>query len=241
MATTQLTYSPEANFRQYLHQLKADFDAIGTELPVSTETIVAYLDGLTAYDVAFAAAKDPQTNSKANTLLKNNLRRSMTEQVRSIVRQITAAPSTTPELLTQLGMPVRSQHPTPVPTPTLTPVVTVEATGPTTIRVTAKGSADARSNARPSGVQSIAIVTFAGDEPPADARQWGQATLSNRTTATIDLPNVTGPSTVWVSAWFLSPRNASGPASQPVQVRVLGAGTPLPHADQDASPMKIAA
>jgi hypothetical protein len=70
---------------------------------------------------------------------------------------------------------------------------------------------------------------------------WGQATLSGRTTTTLQVPSVREPSTVWVSAWFISSRNEAGPASQPIKVRVLGAGSPVPNQQAEPTPMKIAA
>ena len=243
MAVIELVYAPEVRFRAYCHQLAADLVSKRDRIPLSDGEITQYNTTLGNYDAAWDVAKSPSSNSIEATSAKNVQREKMRNTVQRLVAQVKAAPAVDDTLLAALGMPRRIGRSRPVPTPAGAPVVTTEAVGPTTLRVTAKADPESRSNARPRGVRQVAVATFAGDAPPADATLWGQPTLSGRTAVLIPMDRLAGPATVWVTCWYVSSRNELGPASAPVSTRMLGAGTAVPTAARQpaATPMKIAA
>jgi hypothetical protein len=174
--------------------------------------------------------------------LKNEAKTSLLNNTLKAIRLVRAHPSITPADLAELNLPVHSRTPKPVPLPLAAPTTTPVALSPTQVKVTVRLPDDPDRRARPVGVRQIGVVTAIGESAPSGVDVWSQPTLHSTTEFVVDRPDMPFGGKLWVACWYINSRNATGPMSRPLSLRLVGttAGTQR-SAEAGDNPMKLAA
>lgn len=204
----------------FLQQITIDPTIYGlTELQVN-----AYGDLHSAYEAAYAAATNPNTNSKANVNGKNQAKEQLLYGpggAWQLVNIVQAFPGTTNTMRGTLGLRIPSESPTPIPPPKVAPDLSIIATMARVIKIRLRNQDSPDSRGKPSGVQGATVLYHVGEEMPSDPSQWVFAQNTSRTLVDVDIPpTVPAGSKVWLTAFWFNNRKQSSPAALPEFTRV---------------------
>ncbi len=205
------------NFDQHIMTSALTF---GLTAPQASAYNVLHNAFVSAYNIAI----NPATNSRTNTIIKNNAKEELLgaeNGARELVRIIQADPDTTDGMRGTLGLRVRDDIPTPVPVPDVAPSVIITGAIGRTINVRLRDQENPDSRGKPEGVQGATVVYHVGETAPADPTEWVFAMNTSRTIIDVEIPaTVDAGSKVWVTAFWFNPRKESGPAGAPQSVRI---------------------
>lgn len=184
---------------------------------------------LTDFQTKWDICQVPGTKTKVSVQNKNASKADLVSNLRSLVRIVQAAPTTTNALRTSLGIPLRDVIPTPIPVPGSAPILTIKKVWGHQVTVRLE-SPDTESRGFLPGILGAQIYTFVGDEPATDTQVWVNQGLTTRTSVVIAFPSDTpAGSKVWITAAFVNPRGMSGVACTPV-VAGIGYEGAMPQA-----------
>lgn len=206
----------------------ANFDARITGDPTTygltaaQATIYAALH--TAFADAYAAAQNPNSNSKSAVIAKNAARQALLDDAGGaweLVDIIQAYPGTTDAMRGSLGLRIPDVEPTPVPAPATAPDLSILSTLGRTVKVRLRDQDNPDKRGKPEGVQGATVLMFAGDAPPADPAQWAFALNVSRTVFDYEIPAaVAAGARLWLSAFWFNARKEPSPAATPESTRV---------------------
>jgi hypothetical protein len=182
---------------------------------------------VSSYEASLLLATQPSTRSRVNTSQKNIDRDAMVAYLRqTVVPLVQAVPTVTDQMKVQLGITVRGASPlTPINPPTIAPIFDVLYVKNRIVGCQLRAP-ESDSRGKPSGVQGCSICLYAGTEPtpPTDITKWITIGESSRNKFEIEVPStIAAGTTVYLVAFWKSPRLMSGPASAPVSL-VIGGG-----------------
>ncbi len=176
------------------------------------------------YAAAYALAKNPNTNSKANVNAKNIARENLmygSGGARELVNIVQAHPGTTDEMRSQLGLPQPDRHRSPIAAPTTAPDISIISTIGRTINVRLYDQDSTENRGKPVGLQGATILYNVGDSPPADSALWYFALNTSKTVFDVEIPAVIeAGSKIWLAAFWFNARKEASPLSSPEYARV---------------------
>jgi len=212
----------DAGLLAFASNFNAQITAIGGSIGLSPAMISQYGTLFTAYQTALAAAVEPSTRGGATILAKNLAKKPLVEDTRVLARIIQSNPSVTDEQRYDLGLPIHKDGPSPIPSPTSSPEIHVISTLGRTITVRLH-SADAVKRGRPLNTTGATVMTYVGAAPSNNPQDWKFMGNFNKTVCelTFDAAVPNG-ATVWISAFWVGTKMASGPASAPIPVNLPG-------------------
>jgi hypothetical protein len=204
-----------ANFRD---QIVADPVQFGLTAAQAVQYTVLH----DAFDIAYATAVSPQTNSRANIVVKNTAKAALKANARALARLVRATPGITNGQRSILGLNVPDRSPgTAVPVPEQSPLVEVVQVIGRTVRVRVRDRESLQRRGKPRGCAGAAVFSAVGDLPPAKFADWSfQATITRPVANVHFNPDVPAGSKVWIMAFWYNTRGARGPASTPMYTRV---------------------
>lgn len=158
---------------------------------------------------------DPGTRTSVTVKEKKTARRAAERESRRLARIIQATDGITPTQKVSLGLTPRESGPTPIPPPTEPPTIYVDLLYGSTVRVKVRGE-DSTRRGKPAGVAGAMVLSYVGEQMPADVSQWCLA--GNTTRPNIDVTiggEITPGAKVWITAYWYNARAQRGPAARP--------------------------
>lgn len=202
-------------------QCVADPQAYGLTQPIAEAYSALQAD----FAVKLFAATRAETRGLATVAQKNDVRKRLVAETRTLVRCLQGSLVMTDEKRRTLDLPIRKTTSTPVPAspPLLRIVNVVQRTVTLQLR-----DADASGRARPKCARGAAIFTFVGRTPPLDPRLWTHHAQTVETTTAITFPmSVESFSDVWISAAWVNTTAKLGPGCQAVPATLGGGYGPM--------------
>lgn len=182
----------------------------------------AYATAQSQFAAALNAASNPETRTRGTVIGKNDAKKALIALTRELVRIIQAYPPVTNEQRADLGITVRDVEPSPVNPPTEPPVMEVGLAIGRILRMKLR-SVDSSRRGKPDGVAGATVLSYVGEEPPADISEWKFEGSTTRTNFEVEFPpTVPAGSRVWLTALWFSPRAQVGPACLPVSAYIAG-------------------
>jgi hypothetical protein len=178
-----------------------------------------------AFADALAVTENPDTRGPMATTTKNSTRADAIAFARQCVATIQGVVGLTAAQKESVGVTDRGADPaTPINPPTVAPIFDVLYVKNRVVGCQLRAP-ESDSRGKPAGVQGCSICMYTGQLPlPTDVTQWVTIAESSRNKFEIELPNaIAAGSTVYLVAFWKSPRLMSGPPSAPVSV-VIGGG-----------------
>lgn len=183
-----------------------------------------------AYASAYATARDPETNSKASVIAKNEARLNLLEGENGaweLVPIVQAFPGTTDVMRSQLGLQLADRHRSPVGPPSSAPDLSILSTLGRSIRLRLRDADHPDRRGKPDGVDGAVILYQTGETFAADEGTWMFAMLASRPVFEFELPwSVPAGSKVWLSAFWFNARKQAGPCATP-RSAIVGEGLRL--------------
>ena len=176
-----------------------------------------------AYASAYQTALDPLTRTRITIADRNAARDTLENSLRLLFNKVEGTPTVTDQQKMALGINVR-KPPQPIQPPTEAPVMAVRSVQGRTVAIKLM-QVDSESRGKPEGVAGAKVYSYIGQEPaPDDITMWKSEGSTSTTNFEIDFPvTVAAGSKVWLTAAWFSPRQASGPACEPIST-YLGGG-----------------
>lgn len=168
------------------------------------------------FSSAYATAMDPTTRTTANISLKDEARAAMVSKAFELSKIVQGTSTVTDAQKIELRLNVK-KSPSPIPVPDMEPEVDVISVTGRTVKM--RFHNDVLDRAKPFGCASINVLTFLGEEPPADSTGWTLQGTSGRTTVTINFP-AGDATTAWVTAFWVNTKGQYGPGCQPVRINL---------------------
>lgn len=175
------------------------------------------LDGkLTDFKTKWDVCQVPGTKTRVAVQQKDASKADLVFNLRSLVKVVQNAPTTTNALRAALGIPERDFEPTPIPVPGSAPILTVKKVWGRQITCRLE-SAVSEGRALPPGVYGALIYSYVGEEPATDTQVWSNQGVVTRTTFVVQFPtSVPAGAKVWLTAAWINPRGQTGVACTPV-------------------------
>lgn len=183
-----------------------------------------------AYASAYAIARDPETNSKASVIAKNETRGDLLDGpggAWELVRLIQANPNVTDEQRSRVGVQSVDRHRSPIGPPGSAPVLSIGSTIGRAIHVRLRDADHPDRRGKPDGVEGAVILYHVGPTHPADQSAWMFGMLASRPVFEFELPwSAAAGSKVWLSAFWFNARKEAGPCATP-RSAIVGEGLRL--------------
>ncbi len=199
-----------------VHRLAADPAAFG----LSDERVAVLVAKHDAFVAAYRLASSPMTRTTPVVRGKNDAKRAVLAEVRSVVATVQAWPGTTDEQRVNLGITVRTpadERVKSVRVPSERPRVMVREVGRRHVVVAVRRDDGTGHKDKPAGVRAAWLYTFVGERPPASLDGFRFAGGTTRSEARVDLgPDVPAGAKVWVAAAWVNSRDVPGPVCPPV-------------------------
>lgn len=202
--------------------------AMGMLAATHVPTIV---DAHRAFADAHRVANEPATRTVVSITAKDEARRSLVAQLRTLATVLRASPDVDRSTLMNVGLkPLRVGRSPRLPVPKDAPSVTVESVVGRRVTVRFEDATARYRIAKPRGVGKLIYFTFVGAEPPASLADWRYGRGSTRTRVTIDVPSsVPAGATLWIAGQWANPREQTGPISA-AACTTVGGGLAMPRA-----------
>jgi hypothetical protein len=193
---------------------------VATPVPATYSLTAAQLTllgtKLADFQAKWDACQVPNTKTRPAVELKNQSKVDLVAYLRSLVKVVQNAPTTTNAMRAELAIPLRDYEPTPIGVPGSAPILTIKKVWGHQITCRIE-SATSEGRAMPPGVYGAQVYTFVGPEPAGDTQVWTNQGLVTRTQFVIQFPaSVPAGAKVWLTAAFVNPRGQTGLACTPV-------------------------
>ncbi|MEM6552726.1 MAG: hypothetical protein AAF750_11445 [Planctomycetota bacterium] len=176
-----------------------------------------------AFVTAYNLANEQTTRSPANIEAKNTAKRALIAETRRLVKIIQASPVIDNDKRAALGITVPDTDPTPVPPPEDAPQLDIVSVVGRTVKVRLRDAATGKRK-KPEGVATATVLSYVGEDLPADTRDWSFEGNDTRLDTDVEFGEEFTPATkVWLTAFWSNRRGESGPACAPVSTH-LGFG-----------------
>jgi hypothetical protein len=171
---------------------------------------------LSDFQTKWDVCQVPGTRTKVAVSLKDASKADLVSYLRSLVRIVQAAITTTNSMRTDLGIPLRDAIPSTIPVPGVAPILLVTKVWGHQISVRLETPGLEGRTWAP-GVYGAQLYTFVGPAPATDEQLWSPQGLTTRTSVIVEFPaSVPAGSKVWLTAAFVNPRGQTGVACTPV-------------------------
>jgi hypothetical protein len=216
-----------SNSNRYPPEREADlitatqtFLDVATPVPATYSLTAAQLTllgtKLSDFQTKWDACQVPNTKTRPAVELKNASKADLVFYLRSLVKVVQNAPTTTNAMRAELAIPLRDFEPSPIPVPGAAPILTVKKVWGHQITCRLE-SAVSTGRAMPPGVYGAQIYSFVGPEPASDEQVWVNQGLVTRTQFVVQMAaSVPAGAKVWLTAAFVNPRGQTGLACTPV-------------------------
>jgi hypothetical protein len=196
------------------------FHDVATVAPATYSLTAAQLTTLgtklSDFQTKWDVCQVPGTKTRVAVELKNASKDDLVSYLRSLVRVVQNAITTTNAMRAELGIPLRDYLPSPIGVPGSAPILTVRKVWGHQFTCRLE-SADVEGRGLPPGVLGAQVYTFVGDEPASDTQVWVNQGLVTRTNFVIQLADETpAGAKVWITAAWVNPRGQAGVACTPV-------------------------
>jgi hypothetical protein len=125
-----------------------------------------------------------------------------------------------------LNVKIKKTAPSPSPIPATAPKLTIGVVRGTSVDVFVQDASVEAKRRRLPLTEGAAIVSFIGDEPPADPADFVLQGVTGKTKFTVNFPAETSPGTkVWLAAYWFNGAKKSGPTCMPQWTRLQGMTT----------------
>jgi len=171
-----------------------------------------------------AAATGADTRGKRTVFQKDQTKKLLVKQTRSIAQQINKMISVTDDQRQALGLTIASPDRKPVPVPSARPKVNFNGINGRTVSVELRQ--DSNKRGRPTKVTGATIFTAPLGTSLTDTDSWSFLTSTTQTKVDVTFPAGEA-QTVQITAFWTNARNESGPAGFPITVN-LPASQQLP-------------
>jgi len=214
----------DAELLTWSDNFRTQITATPTAFGLTALQATAYGVWHTAFANAYAAAVNPNTNSKANVNTKNVAKENLINGLgaaRELVNIVQAFPGTTDIMRGELGLRIADVTPSPVPAPATPPDLSILSSFARTVKVRLRDQNNPDRRGKPDGVQGATLLFFVGETAPADPSQWIFALNTSKTLLEVEIPgSVAAGSRVWLTAFWFNARKESSPAATPESTRV---------------------
>ncbi|MEM1010629.1 MAG: hypothetical protein AAGI46_00245 [Planctomycetota bacterium] len=192
----------------------------------------------TDLQAAATLAEQPLTRTKSNIADRNQKLEDFGKIAGRVVSILRGNPDLTDKQLEDIGVrPIATKRKS-IPAPSEAPVFTnLRVDGRT---IYGELRREARGRGKPADVTGAILFTATGPIAPMGMDGWTFAQSTTKTKFTLTMPPSETETVVWVSAFWQNAKDESGPASEPVSVK-LASGGALPAENEERSPMRIAA
>jgi hypothetical protein len=216
--------SKEADLLQWTNDFSSLLSTLHTDVGITLPQVTTYADLSNAFANAYAVAKNPNTNSKANTAAKNNAKQAMLHGpggAWELVNIIQAYPGTTNDHRAQLGLRIPDHEMTPIGPPKYAPTLILRSTKGRWINIRLEDVEAPDTRGKPKGVQGATVLYYIGEDMPTEFSQWVFSQNTSRTQVDVEIPgSVPAGAKVWLTALWFNNRKQSSPAALPQFTRV---------------------
>lgn len=204
-----------------------NFDALITATPtaygLTTGQATEYDTLFIAWTSAYNIASTPSTRTPSAIQAKNDAKAALTEETRKLVKIIQGYPNTTNEMRVDLGITVPDVEPTPVPQPEFAPSLTIVSVMGRTVKIRLRDVENPDRRGKPTGVQGATVLSYVGEEPPADPGDWSWSFNTSKTVDEVTFPaTVAAGSKVWITAVWFNARKQNSPAAAAQSTNISG-------------------
>ncbi len=214
----------DADLLLFTTNFDAKITASPTTYGLDALQAAAYTPLHAAFATAYAAATNPNTNSKQAIIAKNQAKDALLDSpggARQLVNIIQAFPGMTDAMRGELGLRIPDPEPTPIPEPGSPPNLSIISTFARVIKVRLQDQENPARRGKPDGVQGATVLYCVGETAPADPAQWVFAKNTSTTLFEAEIPaSVVAGSRVWLTAFWFNARKDSGPAATPESTRI---------------------
>jgi len=177
-----------------------------------------------AFAAALAVTTSDATRTPSSIVAKNDARDALEDGpggIRQLAAIIQAFPGTTNEMRSDLGLTVRDTEPTPVPVPETSPILSILSTLGRTVKIRLRDADSPTNRGKPASAIGATLLSFVGEDPPADTLDWSFLANTGRTQVELDFPaTIAAGSKVWITAFWFNSRKESGNAAAPQSTRL---------------------
>lgn len=125
-----------------------------------------------------------------------------------------------------LNVVIRKTAPSPSPIPATAPKLTIGTVRGTSVDIFVQDASVEAKRRRLPMTEGAAVVSFVGDEPPANPDDFVLQGVTGKTKFTVNFPADTSPGTkVWLAAYWFNGAKKSGPTCMPQWTRLQGMTT----------------
>lgn len=201
--------SSDAEFFQWAQQLVSTVAKDPAAYGIAADELTDVQGKETTFDTSYVGMIEQRDAAKAATSQKNEARKTFEESIRVLAKQIQSNPNVDVQQKLAAGLPAHDNKPTPRTIPTNSPDVLINANR---LRHEFRFSdPDFPSRgSRPSGVISIEISAFIGEEAPTDVEQFHSLGVSTRMKHSIDFPVSDGGKGIWYRFRWIGTRGELG-------------------------------
>lgn len=177
-----------------------------------------------AFAAAYATARSPNTNSKANVNAKNVAREQLLNGsggARALVNIVQAFPGTTDDMRAQLGLRIRDRDLSPIAAPSAAPSLTVLYAIGRLVKVRLRDRQSADRRGKPEGALGATVLYCVGEGPSEHLSNWSFAMNTSRPVFDVEIPGqVPAGSQVWLTAFWFNARMEVSPSATPASVHI---------------------
>lgn len=167
----------------------------------------------TDWQVKLAVSNDPSTRTGPTIAAKDAARIQVKQYTRQLAAQVQAFPTITPQLLSDLGLTIRSTGRTPQPPPVTFPLVNFLATAQGLITLSIRDENTPNARRIPSGVLGAQVFVKIGGAAPTGLEECAFIGLASRYPGQFQLPNNARGSQIWIIARWQNRKGDVGPIS----------------------------
>jgi hypothetical protein len=179
---------------------------------------------------AMVAARESGTQSQSLTASKDADKVALLRYGRELYALVQASLTVSDADKILLGVTVKDNQPTPIPAPSSAPGMTVVSVDGRLVSLRLFDLDNPTSRAIPPGVDGALVMSFVGENPPAEASAYTLQGPVSRTALEVQFPVELIPGTkVWLIACWFNGRKQLGPACSPVST-VINFGGSMPMA-----------
>ncbi|MEM9914266.1 MAG: hypothetical protein AAF911_04840 [Planctomycetota bacterium] len=197
--------------------------ANAAEYGLTDDQATAYVALRASFISAYNVANEQTTRSPANIEAKNTAKKALIAETRRLVKNILASPVIDNDKRAALGITVPDTDPTPVPPPEDAPQLDIVEVEDRTVKLRLRNAATGKRK-KPEGVATATVLSYVGEDIPADMRDWSFEGNDTRLDTEVEFCDEFTPATkVWLTAFWSNRRGESGPACAPISTH-LGFG-----------------
>jgi len=207
---------PEAKIVAFTANLSQKLNSDPSLYGIPAEQASAYAELTRVFTALYRECNNSGGDSSTNYVAKETARVALEKATRPIVGTIKANRSVSDAMRVELGLGARPVRRRRIGQPESAPRVRVLDMGINTVKIRLEDSEVMRAG-KPRDVSGALIWMCAGENPPADKREWNFVGATSRVVTDMNFKQAIPPGTrVWIAAAWSNSRQETGPWSNPV-------------------------